>query len=99
MSLLTTEALTKYFGDTHAVDHVDFSVREEELSAPGGVCPVNSQGVLPFAHRIFHNFYRIALGRPAPLFRRAGFKVSTPDDFGRGRNCQKHDRHREQNCR
>ncbi|HEY4911179.1 MAG TPA: ABC transporter ATP-binding protein, partial [Methylomirabilota bacterium] len=33
MSLLTTEALTKYFGDTHAVDHVDFSVREGEVLA------------------------------------------------------------------
>jgi branched-chain amino acid transport system ATP-binding protein len=33
MSLLTTEKLTKYFGDTHAVDHVDFTVAEGEVLA------------------------------------------------------------------
>ncbi|HWM79710.1 MAG TPA: ATP-binding cassette domain-containing protein, partial [Methylomirabilota bacterium] len=33
MSLLTTSKLTKYFGDTHAVDHVDFTVREGEVLA------------------------------------------------------------------
>ena len=33
MSLLTTSKLTKYFGETHAVDHVDFSVREGEVLA------------------------------------------------------------------
>ncbi len=33
MSLLTTDKLTKYFGDTHAVDHVDFSVSEGEVLA------------------------------------------------------------------
>jgi branched-chain amino acid transport system ATP-binding protein len=33
MSLLETKSLTKYFGDTHAVDHVDFSVAEGELLA------------------------------------------------------------------
>jgi branched-chain amino acid transport system ATP-binding protein len=33
MSLLQTDQLTKYFGDTHAVDHVDFSVREGEVLA------------------------------------------------------------------
>ena len=33
MSLLQTAQLTKYFGDTHAVDHVDFSVREGEVLA------------------------------------------------------------------
>ncbi len=33
MSLLTTKELTKYFGDTHAVDHVDFSVTQGELLA------------------------------------------------------------------
>jgi branched-chain amino acid transport system ATP-binding protein len=33
MSLLQTIQLTKYFGDTHAVDHVDFSVREGEVLA------------------------------------------------------------------
>ena len=33
MSLLKTTQLTKYFGDTHAVDHVDFSVREGEVLA------------------------------------------------------------------
>ena len=33
MSLLQTVQLTKYFGDTHAVDHVDFSVREGEVLA------------------------------------------------------------------
>ena len=33
MSLLSTRGLTKYFGDTHAVDHVDFSVTQGELLA------------------------------------------------------------------
>jgi branched-chain amino acid transport system ATP-binding protein len=33
MSLLTTIQLTKFFGDTHAVDHVDFTVREGEVLA------------------------------------------------------------------
>jgi len=33
MSLLTTDKLTKYFGDTHAVDHVDFTVTEGEVLA------------------------------------------------------------------
>jgi branched-chain amino acid transport system ATP-binding protein len=33
MSLLETKSLTKYFGDTHAVDHVYFSVAEGELLA------------------------------------------------------------------
>jgi branched-chain amino acid transport system ATP-binding protein len=33
MSLLQTVQLTKYFGDTHAVDHVDFTVREGEVLA------------------------------------------------------------------
>jgi len=33
VSLLTTSKLTKYFGDTHAVDHVDFTVREGEVLA------------------------------------------------------------------
>ena len=33
MTLLQTTQLTKYFGDTHAVDHVDFSVREGEVLA------------------------------------------------------------------
>jgi len=33
MSLLQTVQLTQYFGDTHAVDHVDFSVREGEVLA------------------------------------------------------------------
>jgi branched-chain amino acid transport system ATP-binding protein len=33
MNLLQTVQLTKYFGDTHAVDHVDFSVREGEVLA------------------------------------------------------------------
>jgi branched-chain amino acid transport system ATP-binding protein len=33
MSLLQTTRLTKYFGDTHAVDHVDFSVRAGEVLA------------------------------------------------------------------
>jgi branched-chain amino acid transport system ATP-binding protein len=33
MILLETKSLTKYFGDTHAVDHVDFSVAEGELLA------------------------------------------------------------------
>jgi len=33
MSLLETKSLTKYFGDTHAVDHVDFSVAQGELLA------------------------------------------------------------------
>ena len=33
MSLLRTEKLTKYFGDTHAVDHVDFTVAEGEVLA------------------------------------------------------------------
>ena len=33
MSLLQTVQLTKYFGDTHAVDHVDLSVREGEVLA------------------------------------------------------------------
>src|SRR5262245_29913929 len=33
MSILKTEQLTKYFGDTHAVDHVDFAVTEGEVLA------------------------------------------------------------------
>ncbi len=33
MSILKTEKLTKYFGDTHAVDHVDFTVAEGEVLA------------------------------------------------------------------
>jgi branched-chain amino acid transport system ATP-binding protein len=33
MSLLVTEKLVKYFGDTHAVDHVDFVVGEGEVLA------------------------------------------------------------------
>jgi len=33
VSLLVTSQLTKYFGDTHAVDHVDFTVREGEVLA------------------------------------------------------------------
>jgi branched-chain amino acid transport system ATP-binding protein len=33
MSLLETRQLTKYFGDTHAVDHVDFAVTEGEVLA------------------------------------------------------------------
>jgi branched-chain amino acid transport system ATP-binding protein len=31
VSLLTTQNLVKYFGQTHAVDHVDFTVREHEM--------------------------------------------------------------------
>jgi len=31
MSLLVTKNLVKYFGQTHAVDHVDFTVREREM--------------------------------------------------------------------
>ena len=33
MSILQTNQLTKYFGDTHAVDHVDFTVTEGEVLA------------------------------------------------------------------
>ena len=33
MVLLETKSLTKYFGDTHAIDHVDFSVVQGELLA------------------------------------------------------------------
>ncbi|HMB32672.1 MAG TPA: ATP-binding cassette domain-containing protein, partial [Methylomirabilota bacterium] len=33
MSLLQTTKLAKSFGDTHAVDRVDFSVREGEVLA------------------------------------------------------------------
>jgi branched-chain amino acid transport system ATP-binding protein len=33
VSLLTTQQLKKYFGDTHAVDNVDFSVRQGEVLA------------------------------------------------------------------
>jgi branched-chain amino acid transport system ATP-binding protein len=33
MSILETNQLTKYFGDTHAVDHVDFTVTEGEVLA------------------------------------------------------------------
>ena len=33
MSLLQTTQLTKYFGETHAVDHVDFTVTEGEVLA------------------------------------------------------------------
>ncbi|MBI2163548.1 MAG: ABC transporter ATP-binding protein [candidate division NC10 bacterium] len=33
MDLLATKGLTKYFGDTHAVDHVDFTVAQGELLA------------------------------------------------------------------
>jgi branched-chain amino acid transport system ATP-binding protein len=33
MSILVTDKLTKYFGETHAVDHVDFTVTEGEVLA------------------------------------------------------------------
>ena len=33
MSLLVTKNLVKWFGDTHAVDHVDFSVKPSEVLA------------------------------------------------------------------
>ncbi len=33
MTLLGTKSLTKHFGDTHAVDHVDFTVTQGELLA------------------------------------------------------------------
>ncbi len=33
MSLLVTKDLVKWFGDTHAVDHVDFTVKESEVLA------------------------------------------------------------------
>ncbi len=33
MSLLATKSLVKHFGETHAVDHVDFTVREREVLA------------------------------------------------------------------
>ena len=33
MSLLVTKDLVKWFGDTHAVDHVDFSVKPSEVLA------------------------------------------------------------------
>jgi branched-chain amino acid transport system ATP-binding protein len=33
VSILETRQLTKYFGDTHAVDHVDFTVAEGEVLA------------------------------------------------------------------
>ena len=33
MTILSTEGLTKYFGDTHAVDHVNFRVTEGEVLA------------------------------------------------------------------
>ena len=33
MALLETKSLIKYFGDTHAVDHIDFSVAQGELLA------------------------------------------------------------------
>jgi branched-chain amino acid transport system ATP-binding protein len=33
VNLLTTSKLTKYFGETHAVDHVDFTVTEGEVLA------------------------------------------------------------------
>jgi branched-chain amino acid transport system ATP-binding protein len=33
VSLLVTKDLVKYFGDTHAVDHVDFTVKEREVLA------------------------------------------------------------------
>jgi branched-chain amino acid transport system ATP-binding protein len=33
MSILATAKLTKYFGETHAVDHVDFTVAEGEVLA------------------------------------------------------------------
>ncbi len=33
MSLLVTRDLVKYFGETHAVDHVDFAVKEGEVLA------------------------------------------------------------------
>jgi branched-chain amino acid transport system ATP-binding protein len=33
MSLLVTKQLVKYFGETHAVDHVDFAVQESEVLA------------------------------------------------------------------
>ena len=33
MSLLETHTLTKFFGDTHAVDKVDFTIGEGEVVA------------------------------------------------------------------
>ncbi|PYN41932.1 MAG: ABC transporter ATP-binding protein, partial [Candidatus Rokuibacteriota bacterium] len=33
MSLLVTKDLVKWFGDTHAVDHVDFTVQDSEVLA------------------------------------------------------------------
>jgi branched-chain amino acid transport system ATP-binding protein len=33
MSLLVTKGLVKYFGETHAVDHVNFTVQEREVLA------------------------------------------------------------------
>jgi branched-chain amino acid transport system ATP-binding protein len=33
MSILKTDKLTKYFGETHAVDHVDFTVTQGEVLA------------------------------------------------------------------
>jgi len=33
VSLLATKSLVKHFGETHAVDHVDFTVREREVLA------------------------------------------------------------------
>src|SRR6059036_1365192 len=33
MSLLVTKDLVKWFGDTHAVDHVNFTVKENEVLA------------------------------------------------------------------
>jgi branched-chain amino acid transport system ATP-binding protein len=33
MSLLVTKGLVKHFGETHAVDHVDFTVQEREVLA------------------------------------------------------------------
>jgi branched-chain amino acid transport system ATP-binding protein len=33
VSLLVTRGLVKYFGDTHAVDHVDFTIKEREVLA------------------------------------------------------------------
>ena len=33
MSLLVTKDLVKWFGDTHAVDHVNFTVKESEVLA------------------------------------------------------------------
>ena len=50
------------------------------VSAPGGVGPVDPDGVLACTHGIGHDLHTVVLGcRPSPLLRGAGLEVAAPD--------------------